>query len=517
MTDDWQDISSPAPAGGDDWQNVGGAGDWQPVAAPKPPDAHQDALNGAMQRASTDPLAAVVDYGSSVARQIPYMHDVASGVDAAFGLAPGDTFKERFDKAEQNQQVAAEASKKVNPGATRLGDTSAYLLQAGLPTPELQGLSRAQRIAAASGVGAGYGAASGSDNVDAFASDADAAKQRLHGAEIGAATGAVMGPVLSEVAPAMAKAAYRYLTPSGRAAAAAAQNALPTMDQLRNVAGRTFDAADEAGGALTPAQHDSVIDAIASQAKRSPEAEAYLGESPLSGMAENAEKLRGKPMSFQGATEIDKELTGMIRKETGTDGFVTPLGQKYVAVQDVLRDAMEAPNAGSGFELQNQAKALWAQQARMRDIQNIIDRSSRMSNPATSLQVGFRQLLDNGRRMRGFDDGDRKIIQRIADNPSAAMELMRSAGSRLLNIASLGHGPVSGIATNLGTTAARGISKKLAFRPAEQLLDRLATRNELPVLTKPYQAAGGRVKTHSGKVVKKPVSYPAIEAMRKRP
>lgn len=285
-----------------------------------------------------------------------------------------------------------------------------------------------------------------------------------------------------------------------------------TQPQIRNVAGRVFDAADEAGGALPPEHTNSFIDSIAEQAKQPEAVNTLFGNDEFTKLSENAENLRDKSLSFSEATKIDRKLTDLIRKSVNPDGTVTSEGQQYTSIQDNLRDLMSTPGNGPGFELQNQAKDLWSQQARMSDIQKIIDNASRSNNPSTALQSGFKQLLNNGRRMQGFNEGDRQLIEKVASNPSFAAEVLRAGSSRLLNIMGISHGPVSAIASQVGTNVARNLGERMAMRPAEQLMDRLSTRNELPSLDKPYQARGGPVnKKKGGAVWKKPKSYSMLE------
>jgi hypothetical protein len=358
--------------------------------------------------------------------------------------------------------------------------------------------------------------------------------------------------------------------PANAKAAQLEKAAIPTQEQIQNVAGHTFKAAEEAGGALPPEATNSFIDTIRKHADQSDEGQLFNGASPLNAVADRMEAWRDKPMSFEGATEIDKSLTDKIQGETRPNGSITQLGYKYQRIQDDLRDAMEKPLEGDGFDLQNQAKALWAQQARMKDIDDMVARAQTMSNPALSLQMGARTLLNNGRRMQGFDEGDTALISRIASNPNLAGEMVRAGGSRLLGLMGVSHGPITGLATQTGNYAARKFAEQMRMRPVNQLRDRLATRNELPDLSGynpvgvpqvkepeissslrtygpptgtegtaelevPYgrkptkkngpvdkfgpltfspdeNKHGGRIRT--GKIIKKPLEYPALKAKR---
>lgn len=446
-----------------------------------PTDVRQDMLATSKNAQYKDPAAAVTGYGAALVNQVPYLHELGSAEAAALGAGAGDTWSDRYKNLEQSQQAMREASEDIHPYVTRGAEAITALgIGTALPLPGMQGLSRLQRVGRMAAAGAGYGALSGSDNADAFASDDEQHNQRLWGAGRGAVEGAVLGPLVNE------------LLPATRNADRLAGEAKPTMDQLREVSGHTFEMADEVGDALHTGQMESFVNHIQNVAQQPSEVEALFGKSPISDLAKNSETLRGKPLTFEGATGIDQKLGDLIRKEVDPEtGLLTAEGQKLTSILDHLRDMMEQPIAGKGFELQNQAKALWAQQARMREIQGIIDRAANTQQPTTALQTGFRQLLGNGKRMRGYDAGDRAMIQRFAKNPGAAGELLRLYSGRLLATGAAAHNPLAGAAANLGSTAARSLRDRVALGRAKQLVDRLRNRNPLPDLSG-YQPVEGR-------------------------
>lgn len=314
--------------------------------------------------------------------------------------------------------------------------------------------------------------------------------------------------------------------------------AAPTQTQLRDMAQRTYKAADEAGGALPASQHNELIDLVSEHAMQAPETEAWFGKNPFNSLSEKAEKLRDTPLSFKGASEIDKKLTSNIQKERLQDGTYTPEGQQWIDIQDKLHELMARQINGEnatmlgpdwkpinqdGFALQNKAKQLWSAQAQMGRLQRMVENASMMSNPAVSLQVKARQMVQS--KMFGtFNPQTQTVLLKTAANPSFAGELLRMGASRIPAFLGLGKGPLHGVATSIGSTAVRNLQERLAFRPVEKEIDRIGNSVELPVLDQAYNGPteriikknGGRIKTHAGKVVKKPVSYPALEAMRKK-
>ena len=315
----------------------------------------------------------------------------------------------------------------------------------------------------------------------------------------------------------------------GREAAATVPKT--TVDQLENIGGHTYEAAKEAGGVLSAADTDAFINAVGEEAKQSGIVKAAHGTTPFEAEAQALESYRGQPMSFDDAMNLDQGYTERINAAINAGN--PNLARKLTNIQDSLREAIERPNVGEGFELLNQGKQVWAQKSRMYEAQSLIDNArNNATSPAQALQSSFNRLSQNERRMRGYNGDERDMIEQLGAAPSGKDEALRMGSSRIPQLLAASHNPLVGGALAVGRMATQSLRTNMAFNRAEKLVDLIRTRSELPNLTNydprvlneagqitpvvPGQKRGGRVqKPHTGKVTPKRVSYPALAARKK--
>lgn len=303
----------------------------------------------------------------------------------------------------------------------------------------------------------------------------------------------VGGPLVDAVGPSVAKFATDEGTRAGIVADAnAAKIAMPTAPQIRNVAGRAFDKADELGGMLTPDETNTWISRASQNLPQSPEARLLEGDTPVTKYVENLQSLQDRPLSYQALDDIDKGLTRKIDGERKPDGTLTPEGSQWVGIQSDLRSTMSDPGVADaegneGLAARKQAQGLWAQQARLDEVQRAFNRGNSREIPITGIRNEFRSIEQSPKRFNLYTPEEQKLISNLASS-SATADMVRTAGSRLINYLAIGHGNPAGVlAAQFGTRAARDFGSSLKEGMLNKLQGQILSRQELPSLDRPYQ------------------------------
>lgn len=272
---------------------------------------------------------------------------------------------------------------------------------------------------------------------------------------------------------------------------AVASGSQVTAPQLRDIAGRVFNKADDLGGAIPAEGTNAFLDSIKGAANQTEAGKVFSGENEFSTLSQRVESLRDKPLSFAETSEIDRDLTNRINDAVLPNGKLSTEGQKYTAMQAALRDAMLKPieGEGEGFAVRKQAQSLWQQQAAMNDIDSIIERAKYTDNPVTALKTGFKNLVTNPVKMRNFKDPAEIAALQRAAKTGLSTEIMKTFGSRLIPIMSTATGGLLDIAgAEAGSLALRGAANAQQMQRATAARDIIGRRNELPILEKPYSA-----------------------------
>jgi hypothetical protein len=92
-----------------------------------------------------------------------------------------------------------------------------------------------------------------------------------------------------------------------------------------------------------------------------------------------------------------------------------------------------------GFETVKEARKYWAAQMRMRDVERIIDNAEYFEQPSTAIKTGFRTLLRNGDRLKGYT-GKEVAAMKKAARTGMVPGIFKMAGSGLIPIAAGGAG-----------------------------------------------------------------------------
>jgi hypothetical protein len=203
-------------------------------------------------------------------------------------------------------------------------------------------------------------------------------------------------------------------------------------------------------------------------------------------------------MSLADAETVDQYLTEVINSPSMLNmGRPTSEGLRFIKMQDSLRDVIDnikpqdTIGGVQGFDALLNARKTWAQSARLRDIEAIIQKAQGMEQPATGIRTGMRTLLNNPNRIRGFSPSEVRAIKE-ASQTGLIGNGFRAFGSGLLPLVTAGVGGTSGFSaagpvgsaagTLLAGAAGYGIQQasKAAgvanqMRRAERVIDTIAT------------------------------------------
>jgi hypothetical protein len=366
------------------------------------------------------------------------------------------------------------------------------------PQTEAGRYARAMGAGAATGViGGGAGVLSGLVGGAGSEAGGDIAATTL-GEDyrtLGQATGGVLGGLST----------YRYgAAPTARGLAKPSVN-VPTADDIRSLANQKYQQAAEAGGVFSPNLSNKFL-AEASKGFEAPSPLAAQAAKPSEALKyiEDFRVFADKPMTLADAQYLDEYLGDAI------DSFVDPLtgkvskqGQKLVGVQDTLRrtilDAPESEIVGgrAGVDALAEGRQLWQRQAKLRDIEKIIARAELTQNPAQSLKTGFRNLLTNPNRIRGFSADEKELVRKAAESGRVG-DLMQTMGSRLIPVISAATG--GGVQGVLGAAAATGLSRSGASGAQMARANRLAESVALGEPVGILQRASGMARNVAGEV-----------------
>lgn len=240
--------------------------------------------------------------------------------------------------------------------------------------------------------------------------------------------------------------------------------ARPTAEQIREGASNLYRKAEQVGGNLRSTTTDKFLDDIATISHKDEVARALGGKDFIAENSDIFESMRGQPMTLDRASAIDQRLTELLDNETIL-GKPTQNGRQILLAQSKLRNIIDNASPDDveggveGFYALKQARKEWSKAARLRDIEAIIQKANGMEQPATGLRTGFRTLLNNPNRMRGYTPQEAKAIADAAKTGIVG-NMFRVFGSGLVpigaGVAGATGGPLGSIVSG---TAGYGIQQ----------------------------------------------------------
>lgn len=386
-------------------------------------------------------------------------------------FVPNSSISQLYDEALKQLRQEKEAEQSASPISSLAGNVAG-----GLTAGSIFGLGAAPTSlgkAMAQGAGAGgvYGFGSGEGGV------ANRALEAAKGATIGGALGGA-GYGLTKIPDAIQAIRYKSI--------------IPNSDQVRKMSSAMYDEAAQKGGVLTPKFADDFIYELQKMEPQTAQGKALAGaDSPvtkviqrLSGTVDDNGVVQGgitgKPITLDAAQEMDEVLSDMIDGYV-KDGKLSKEGMKMLDIQTKFRDMINKADetqilgGKEGFDALKQARKLWATSRQMSDIDRIVQRAELSEQPATAIKSGFRTMLSNPNRMRGYSPEVKKAIKDAATT-GVVTDLIRAAGSRLIPIitASTGGGLGSTAASAAASMAAREAASRVQLSKAAKIGQEIA-------------------------------------------
>lgn len=231
-----------------------------------------------------------------------------------------------------------------------------------------------------------------------------------------------------------------------------------TAQEIKDIAGQSYQAAEDLGGILKPDITNKFIDKVTKEHVPTDELvnAAFKEKTPSSIIAENlAKDFRDKPITLKSAQAFDKRLGDAI-DEHYSQGL-SQEGLRLLKIRndfrDVIDNATEDQVVGgkAGFDALKEGRKYWSQANKLRDIERIIERASMMEVPATGIKTGFRSLATNPARLRGYTEQEKSLIKEAAKT-GIPTEVFRLMGSRLNPIIQLSTGHPLSAGVSWGTS-----------------------------------------------------------------
>lgn len=266
-------------------------------------------------------------------------------------------------------------------------------------------------------------------------------------------------------------------------------------EDIRKQASNAYQKADSTGGMLTDTFTNKFLDEADKVTPQTMAGKIVAGDDAVTKIVTRIKDLKDKPLSLAEAQEIDEYLGDAIDGMTEL-GRVNKQGKKLLDVQSSFRNLIENADPSDivggkeGFDALKEGRKLWSKSVKLRDIERIIDRAALMDNPATGIKSGFRTLLNNPNRVKGFSKEEQEAIRKAAETGLVG-DTLRAFGSRLIPIVTTasGAGGVGGAAAAMaGSTATRNAATALQLKRANALADLVAgnkpaARNMTPAAT----------------------------------
>ena len=250
-----------------------------------------------------------------------------------------------------------------------------------------------------------------------------------------------------------------------------------SADDVKTMANQAYKTAEQKGGIL----NESFINRLADEAelldKQTNIGKAIAGQTPINSIKEVLTKFKNQKLNLQSLQELDEAVGDQIDKYV-INGQITKEGLPILKLQNKLRDLVDNVNPNmvegnkAGFDALKEGRMLWSKQAKLRDIERIINRAEMSDNPATTIKTGFRTLFNNANKVKYFNETEKKLIKKAATT-GIITDSLRTIGSRLIPIGSIvaGGGLPSTMASTLTSTASRNLASKSQIAKAEKLAE----------------------------------------------
>lgn len=225
-----------------------------------------------------------------------------------------------------------------------------------------------------------------------------------------------------------------------------------------------------------------------------------MAGSPSNRMAELVQEFNGKPLTIEDVDLLDKKLTD---EAFGLWNTQPSEAKKISEIQDSLRETLSTYPVGGKLK---EARDLWAQQAKMRDLMKIQEVAEMTDNPATSIRTAVKNLIKNDKRFKSYTPEEQELLRKAAKT-GLVTDALRVAGSRLNAIGagvSTGNPVVAGAVYGAGAVARKG-AEKIQGGKLNKVIQAVSER--------PVGQADKAMEASGSKMPK----YPAMEPLQEKP
>jgi hypothetical protein len=433
----------------------------------------------ALTKAITQPFSGISETLGQVGQSLS---DIGQGIGrGGLQLATGATQLGSDVLQAAGVPIPQEFTQALEQQAANLKPTekTPILNQIGALVPELAligtGIGTATKLGQAAGLGAKTagiaavptaGAATGA--ISGALQPTTESESRAGNIATYAAGGAIAGPA----AQGIARGVQKFLGPK-------AAKQIADSESFKAKASELYTEAENLGGVLSPNFTNKFLDDASKLSKQTAAGQLTIGQDELSSLLNRWESLRGQPVSLQAAKEIDEGLSEIAEKYF-KEGRITAEGRKIIEVQGAFRDAIESAvpsqiaGGKEGFLALRQARKAWQQAMKINDIERILARAEFTDQPANSIKNGFRTLLNNQKRLRGYSAEEIKLMRKAAKS-GVPLEGLRAIGSRLFSIFTASTGNLgAAISAQVAGQTARGISEAVRINRAQKVIQEIA-------------------------------------------
>lgn len=312
------------------------------------------------------------------------------------------------------------------------------------------------------------------------------------------------GAPIAKEAPALAKTAAKD---AGELATTIADRAprllpkeaaAPTREAIKTASQNAYKTAEDAGVIVAPEPFKAFADETALALKKSgvndrlhPNAAAAMDD--IKAAADS-----GKPQTLQDI-EILRRVANSAVKGAANDDQAAKAYTVVNSIDDFINNLdaskLVEGNADVAVPALNQARPLWAKNAKMGDIEDIVDVASREDEPAKYIQQQFRRISRNQKRFSRFTKDEQSVITDIAKT-GALGQLGKLAPSvdlaGIIKTAPFAGAAIMGNPLALGVPIVAYGAKKLSESARMSNVDKLS---DIIARGRPAQSLLGRVTT----------------------
>lgn len=251
-----------------------------------------------------------------------------------------------------------------------------------------------------------------------------------------------------------------------------------TRPAIKKASQNAYQYANDTGGILAPETFtNDIVNTIESAKARLIAGKVLTSEQKaLNDSLDEYLPLRDSPLTLSDYENLDKSLGA--KESAAMNGFKPTSNSRAIGqVQDAIRERLQALKpqdvigGKEGFDaLSQHAVPLWATQAKMADLEAIINRANMMDNPTTAMRTGFRNLSLNEAKMNSYPPEVQTLIRKAAASGDTS-DLLGILGSRLNPIMNT---TMAGKATNLITSKIfRNIRNSMQNAQADKIMSAL--------------------------------------------